>query len=110
LGAAAGAAITGPMVAAAKQFASAGDSLHKMSARTGASAQSLSELGFAAEQSGSNVDALGSAMFRMRRRIANASTGAGPAVRALRDLGLEAGKLTQLPVDEQLGVIADALK
>src|SRR5690606_21361546 len=79
------------------QVAAMGASLSDMSQRTGVSVQALSELGFAAEMSGSNLEQLGGALFRMRRRIANAATGGGPAVRAIRDLGIAARKLTQLP-------------
>jgi len=97
----AGGMILAPILGAAKAFASAGDQLHKMSARTGVSAQALSELGYAAELSGSDLDQLGTALFRMRRRIANAATGTGPAVRALDALGLSAERLTQLSPEQQ---------
>lgn len=107
--AAAGAAITAPILLAAREFAKAGDSLDKMAARTGVSVEALSTLGFAAEISGSNIEALGSALFRMRRRVANAAEGTGPAIRALRELGFEAEALTQLPVEEQFKQIADRL-
>lgn len=93
----------------AKQFAAMGANLSDMSQRTGVSAQALSELGFAAEMSGSNLEQLGGALFRMRRRIANAATGSGPAVRAIRDLGIAARKLTQLPVEQQFDQIVRSL-
>lgn len=104
-----GAAILAPLTAAVFKFASAGDQLNKMSVRAGASVESLSQLGFAAEQSGSNIETLGSAMFRMRRRIANATTETGPAVRALKALGLSADELSKLDADQQLLKIADSL-
>ena len=47
-----------PLLGAAKLFASTGDQLDKMRARTGFSAQALSELGFAAEQGGASIDQL----------------------------------------------------
>lgn len=106
---AAGTAITAPLTAAVFSFSEAGDKLDKMSIRTGASVESLSALGFAAEQSGSSIDALGSGLFRMRRRIANATTGAGPAKRALDALGLSADELTKLDSDQQLLKVADSL-
>jgi len=106
---AAGGAIVAPLVGMAKQFADVGADLDDMSQRTGVSVQALSELGFAAEMSGSNLEQLGSALFRMRRRIANAATGGGPAARALRDLGIAAGELTQLPVEQQFDQIVRAL-
>ncbi len=106
---AAGGAIVAPLLGMAKQFADVGANLDDMSQRTGVSVQALSGLGFAAEMSGSNLEQLGSALFRMRRRIANAATGGGPAARALRDLGIAAGELTQLPVEQQFDQIVRAL-
>lgn len=105
-----GSAITAPLTGALTVFAQVGDSLDKMSARTGVSVETLSELGFAAEQTGSNLDAVGSALFRMRRRLANAATGGGPAVRALDDLGLSAEELTRLSPEDQFLTIASRLK
>lgn len=106
---AAGTSITAPLTAAVFSFSEAGDKLDKMSIRTGASVESLSALGFAAEQSGTSIDALGSGLFRMRRRIANATTGAGPAKRALDALGLSADELSKLDSDQQLLKVADSL-
>lgn len=106
---AAGTSITAPLTAAVFSFSEAGDKLDKMSIRTGASVESLSALGFAAEQSGTSIDALGSGLFRMRRRIANATTGAGPAKRALDALGLSADELSKLDSDQQLLEVADSL-
>lgn len=106
---AAGWAIVTPLLGMANQFAAAGSSLNDISQRTGVSVQSLSELGFAAEMSGTNIEQLGGALFRMRRRIANAATGGGPAIRAVRDLGIAAEELTQLPVEQQFDEIVRAL-
>ncbi len=106
---AAGSAITAPLLLATKKFMSMGDEVAKMSIRVGFGVRALSELGFAAEQSGSNLDQLGTGLFRMIRRVANASTGTGPAVRALKELGLVAEDLTQLSPEKQFYAIADAL-
>ena len=104
-----GSSITAPLLLATKQFMSMGDEVAKMSIRVGFGVRALSELGFAAEQSGSNLDQLGTGLFRMIRRVANASTGTGPAVRALKELGLVAEDLTQLSPEKQFYAIADAL-
>jgi hypothetical protein len=103
-GAAAGAAGIAMGVSAAK----AGDKLDKMAARTGVSVEALSQLGFAAEQSGSDLDTMGNALFRLRRRMANAATGGGPAKRAFDDLGL-ASIDTAATVDEQFTRVVEAL-
>ncbi|MEX0744240.1 MAG: phage tail tape measure protein [Phycisphaeraceae bacterium] len=98
------------MLAAVRHFTKAGDDLQKMAARLRLPAEALSELGFAAEQSGSSLQSLGSGLFRMNRRIANAARGTGPAVRALEELGLSAEELQHLRADEQFKIIADRLK
>ena len=55
---AAGAAIIAPFVAAISHFTDAGSALADMSARTGQSVGSLAELKFAAEQTGSSLEAV----------------------------------------------------
>lgn len=107
---AAGTAIVGSLGAAISQFQTAGDAVQKMAIRTGLSTEALSELGFAAEQSGTSMESLGAALFRSQRRVANAATGTGPAVRALEELGLSAQALTQLTPEQQFDVLVDSLK
>lgn len=104
-----GAAVTAPLAGAIAHFQTAGDELHKMGIRSRASTEELSQLGFAAEQSGTSMKTVADGMFRMGRRIANAATGGGPAKRALDDLGLSAEKLSKLSSAEQLETVADAL-
>src|SRR5262245_3402549 len=50
-----GAAVAGSMLGASKVFADMGSDLVDMSQRTGVSVESLSELGYAAEQSGTDM-------------------------------------------------------
>jgi TP901 family phage tail tape measure protein len=107
--AAIGSAVFVPMLGAVKVFASTGSALNDLSTRTGVSAETLSELGFAAEQSGTSLNSLGAALYRMSRRIANAATGSGPAVRALQDLGINAEWFAQLDAAAQFRMLADAL-
>lgn len=102
-------AIGVPLVAAAKTFASAGDKLQKLSVRTGVAVESLSALKFAAEQSGTDIDQLGQALFRALRRVGNAGTETGPAVRALKELGLSAKELAAQSPEDQLFAMVDAL-
>ena len=90
-------------------FTELGDSMDKMSIRTGVSVESLSALKFAAEQSGTNIDSVGQALFRMNRRIGNFSTASGPAVRALKELGFDAKAFIGLPTEQKFMKITDAL-
>ena len=105
----AAATIGAPLVLAARQFAKAGDQLHKMSKRTGITVEELSKLKFAAEQSGTDIDQLSQAIFRANRRIGNATTETGPAKRALDELGLSAKELTKLDASTQFNVLVDSL-
>lgn len=91
-------------------FTEFGDSMNKMSIRTGVSVESLSALKFAAEQSGTNINSLGAALFRMNRRIGNFSTAAGPAKRALEMLGFNAKEFIGLPTEEKFMKIVEALQ
>lgn len=93
-----------------REFAQFGDQMEKMSARTGISAQSLTELKFAAEQSGTTIEQLGQAMFRANRRIGNAITNTGPAARALNELGLNAAELANQDPERQLEILTEALR
>jgi len=53
-----GAGVVTPLIGAAKVFSDMGGDLADMSQRTGVSVEALSELGFAAEQSGSDMETL----------------------------------------------------
>lgn len=108
--AAGGLAVLGPMVTAAVgAFASAGDELQKMSIRTSTSVESLSSLGYAAAQNGSDLQTLGDGLFKMGRATADAALGSGKAVDALKNLGLNAKELSAMAPDKQMFAIADSL-
>jgi hypothetical protein len=63
----AGGAVLGPAIAATKVFMSMGDSLDKMSARTGASVEFLSALGYAAKIGGTDLEGLELGIKRMQK-------------------------------------------
>ncbi|MEW4530203.1 hypothetical protein [Maioricimonas sp. JC845] len=107
--AAGGAALLTPLTLAAREFASAGDDLHKMAARTGIGARQLSALGFAAEQSGGSLQDVEKAVRRMQQTILDAERGSSTATDALENLGLTLGDLQGLTPDEQFRLIADRL-
>ena len=67
-----GGAALAPLAGAVKLFASAGDTLDKMSLRTGVSVEALSELGFAAEQSGADLQTLENGVRVMQRTLNDA--------------------------------------
>lgn len=85
------------------------EKLDKLSIRLNTPVEELSKLGFAADQSGTSIDSLGQALFRMNRRIGNAATGGGPAARALQYMGLSAKQIVDMPLDQKFMMIVDAL-
>lgn len=101
--------VTAGFFAMAKSAAATGDAVQKMAARTGASAEFLSQMGFAAEQSGSDMNTLGNALFRMQRRVANFTQGTGPAKRALDALGFSAAQMEGLNTEQKFAAITDKL-
>jgi len=113
---AAGMGILAPLLGAVKNlsfgFADIGDKLHKMSLRTGMSSEALSELGFAAEQSGSSLDDVGNAVMRMNRRLGRitAGLGSGQQVAAMEALGLTAEKLRRMRPEDRFMALAEAIK
>ena len=109
MGAVAGAAIAGFTAIAIKKFADFGDMLNKMSARTGLAVESLSQLKFAAEQSGAGINDIEKAVKRMSAAIYDATNGSKESVDALAQLGLTADQLNRMAPEEQFEAIAKAL-
>lgn len=86
------------------------DATQKFADRIGVSADALTVLNFAAEQTGASSETMQMALQRMTRRISEAAQGSGEAVKALQELGLSAEYLATLSPDQQFGAIADAMK
>ena len=87
----------------------AADRLDKLSLRLGVSTKALSEYKHVAEIGGVTFETLTMAWQRMTRRIAEAAIGMGEAKDALKELGLNAKDLNELPLDEKFEIVADAL-
>ena len=102
-----GSAIVAPFVASVKHFAGFGDELDKMSQRTGIAAPALAELGFAAEQSGTDLNKVENAVRKMQKTIGDADRGLSTAVDALDALGLSAAQLEGMTPEDQFQAIAD---
>ncbi len=105
----AGGAAAAGFGAAVGVFVSVGDQLDKMSQRTGIAVESLSELRFAAEQSGADMETLEKGIRTAQRTITDASRGLKSAKEALGELGLTAEQLMKLSPEEQFKLIADRL-
>jgi len=106
---AAGAAALAPLGLAVRIFAKAGDELEKMSRRTGVSVEALSELAFAAEQSGADLETLEKGVRTMQRAVNDLGRGLSTQVDAFGDLGLAIEDLQGLSPEEQFKLIADRL-
>lgn len=104
-----GAGIVTPFLGAAKVFADMGSDLVDMSQRTGVSVEALSELGFAAEQSGSDLETLEGSLKKMQKFLVTAAEGSRQANDALGQLGLSMADLGRLAPEDQFSLIADRL-
>ncbi len=78
-----GGTIAGAMAVAAKGFADSGSALNDMAGRTGMSVEALSELGYAAKQTGADSEALETGVRKMQRTIGEAAGGSKSAADAL---------------------------
>jgi len=85
------------------------DKIGKLNSRLGASTEFLSEMRFAAEQTGVTFETFTMGLQRMQRRVAEAAQGTGEAKNALLELGINAKKLVGLSLEDQFDVIAQAL-
>jgi hypothetical protein len=104
-----GTALTTPFVLAAKSFADMGSELVDMSQRTGVSAEALSELGYAAEQSGADLETLEGGLRKMQKFVVGAAGGSKEARDALGKLGLSVADFKALAPEDQFKLIADRL-
>lgn len=106
---AAGAAITGTLGVIAKKFSEQGDALEELSQRTGFGVEALSELGYAAEKSGTNLGGLEAANRKLAKAIMDSADGTGAAADALGKLGLTYQDLAGLKPEDQFLKVAYAV-
>jgi len=104
----AAAAIAGAVVLTKKTLKAA-DVQIKFAKRLGISQEALAGFELANEKAGNEANVLRIGLQRMQRRLSEASVGAGEAQGAIKELGLDAKKLGNLPIDQQFLTIADAL-
>lgn len=107
--AAIGASITGPLLAAVNSFAGAGDELNKMSDRTGIAVSALSELKYAAAQSGADLATLEGGMRKMQDSLGEAAKGSDSAIAKFTALGLSVTDLMAMTPDQQFKAIAQGI-
>jgi hypothetical protein len=106
----AGTVIVSPFIAAAKAYETMGNNLFRASQRTGIAVSNLSALGYAAQQSGTDMESLELAIRKMQKTVGGAAAGTREAVDALRGIGLTINDLKGSSPDEQFIKIAEALR
>ncbi len=104
-----GAAITAPFAAGLAVFSSVGTELEHMSKRTGIAVEALSELKFAAEESGTDLAGLEGAIRKMQKALGEAETGSGEAAAKFAAIGVSISSLQGLTPDAQFEKIAEAI-
>ncbi len=114
-----GAAITGGIglvtsgfaaaTASVWRFVDAGAGLDDIANRTGASAEGLSQLRYAAEQSGTDLAAVEKAMRKLGDVQTQAAAGSKSAAAALASVGLSAGQLAAMSVEDRFLAVADGI-
>jgi len=104
-----GAGIVVPLLLAARAFATMGSELYDMSGRTKASVESLSEIGYAAKQTGAEIADVEIGIKKMQKALAGASEGDKGPAKAISDLGLNLKELLSLSPDAQLEAIGDRI-
>ncbi len=109
-----GAAMTAATVAAGialtKTSMANVDALAKTADKIGITTEALAGLQHAAELTGVSTETMNMALQRMTRRVAEAAMGSGEAVKALKELRIDAGALVKLPLDQQMEIVADAMQ
>lgn len=102
--------IVSELTEAAKAAIEFGDEIEKAMAATGAGAESLQELAFAAQQTDVDFQTLSTSVFRMQKAISEAASGSNKAlIKTFDELGLNIKELQQLDAADQFEAIAGAL-
>lgn len=90
-------------------FTEAGSALADMSERTGVSVEALSELGFAAEQSGSSLEEVEGGLRKMTKLLGAAAGGSKEAEQTLADLGTSFDELKSKSPEEIFSKLGAAI-
>jgi len=106
---AAGAGLVTPFIGAAKVFASLGDSLTDLSARTGFTVETLSALAFGVQLVGADIESLERGIKFSQRSITDALLGSEDAAKKLQLLGLSVEELFALNPEKRFRKLVDAI-
>jgi hypothetical protein len=104
-----GLAVVAPIAAMVGRFESVGSALNDMSLRTGMSTEALSELSYAASQTGAEIGDVEKAVRKMQKAIADAASGGKAGEEALAAIGLTAADLIGLSPEHQFDLVAEKM-
>lgn len=104
-----GAAITAPLTLAVRTFISMGSAMSDMADRTGMSVEALSELSFAAQQTGASIDDVETSVKKMQQLITDAAGGSKEASDSFAMLGVAVEDIQGLSPERQFQAVAQAL-
>jgi hypothetical protein len=104
-----GTAAVAPFATAVKTFTDMGSEIVDASDRTGIAIEALSELKYAAEQSGAGLGDLEAGVRGMNRFLGEAASGGAEANQSLARLGLTVADLDKLSPDERFKLLAERL-
>ncbi|MBL3611149.1 phage tail tape measure protein [Rhodovulum sulfidophilum] len=102
-------AATGALSLMAKQAMGTVDAQAKLAQSLGTTVKSVQVLSRAGDLSGVAIGTVEQATKDLTRRLSQAASGTGPAVKALRQLNLTAADLQKLPLDERIATINAAI-
>lgn len=101
-----GAQAVGDIIAYGKAMFAAADAIGDAAARSGIAVESLSRLKYVAEQNDVEFSALTSGIKSFQKGLSEASSGSSSAIRSFAQIGVEADKIRNLPLEQQLSAIA----
>lgn len=104
-----GAAVAG-LATATRSFIHFGEQMHEIGARAGLTAQVMSELSYAAEQNGLEVEGLVTAMARLNRATAEAQSAGGETATTFGRLGISMEQLRGAKPEDVLTLVAQGMK
>lgn len=104
-----GAASVVGVTRAFKSLADEADRIQKLATATGLTAESVQTLGFAAEQSGSDLETIAKGIQQLQRNVQGASDGLSTYTRAFERVGLEVEQLIGLAPERQFKLVAQAI-
>ena len=86
------------------------DRIQKLQLQLGMSAEKIQGLGFAAEQSGSNIETMQAILTRLQRRLGDAENSSSASAKALTRLGLSVDDLAGKDPGDMFFTVAEAFR